>query len=719
MTQAVAISPLELGRHLKQVRERADIKQAELARKITWPPAVLSRVESGDRTLAAEELQTIVDAIDTPEASRLGEILQRVWTILPRPALDHPDQDLLWEAERVANELVQLREMPDVRHAFERRLSEYIDELKYTAALLLKRDHQIAFIGSIGIGKSTAICRMAGLEVASPDSAQPIPVLEAGAGGITICEVHLRSGPGHGLLIEPRSDEEVRADVTDFAEYVLGADSTVTHTDSSEDADAQGISKEIERAIRNLSRLRIRREKGPDGKQLRRDEAKELAKTHSTVRELVVEILARMELHRRDRRDIWYEPSTGKEPLTWLKESFEAVNNGRHPDFTLPRRIEVVVPKPLIDAGDLSVRLIDTKGIDRTAARADLENLLDDPHTVAILCSGFNNAPAAEARLLLERARDAGVRGLDIQAAILALPRPNEALAVKDESGLRVDSSEEGYSLKEEQVAMSLQPLRLDALAIGFFNAYQDDPQRLRSFLRERLERMRQTFRARTREVVSNAQTLLQNYEQEQVQEVMRHAASTLCTWAGRNAKPQLLNAHVQDSLMEQMAHAYASTVRASVRREGDWHNLNYPHHLGYGARKMAALSLGNLVAGFSELCNTLAADPQYAEASDLISQADRVLLAAYDELLRKVQLMGQTALRDELKLDSNYWATCNGEWGRPLKQPGYKQRIAGHSEAWFKNDARLELERELVVMIEREWGQAIARVLGLLEAGE
>ena len=715
MSQEVAITPLELGRHLNQVRERANIKQAELARKITWSPAVLSRVESGDRALAPEELQTILAAIDTPEASRLGEVLQRDWKILPRPALDHPDQDLLWEAEQVANELVQLRARPDVRHAFERRLSEYIDELKHKAALLLKRDHQIAFIGSIGIGKSTAICRMAGLEVASPDSAHPIPVLEAGAGGITICEVHLRTGPGHGLLIEPRSDEEVRADVTDFAEYVLGSESAVTHSDS-EDADGQGISKEIERAIRNLSGLRIRREKRPDGKHLRRDEAKELARAHLTVRELVVEILARMELHRRYRRDIWYEPSTGKEPLTWLKETFEAVNNGRHPDFTLPKRIEVVVPKPLIDAGDLSVRLIDTKGIDRTAARADLENLLDDPHTVAILCSGFNNAPAAEARLLLERARDAGVRGLEIQAAILALARPSEALAVKDESGMRVDSAEEGYTLKEEQVAMSLQPLKLGALAIGFYNAYQDDPQRLGSFLKERLEQARKTFRARMHEVSSNARTLLQNYEREQVQEVMRHAASTLRTWAGLNAKPKALNAHIQDSLMEQITRAYASTVRASVRREGDWHNLNYTHHLGYGARRMAALSLANLVAGFSELCKTLAADPQYAEASDLISQADRVLLAAYDELLRKVQLMGQTAFRDELKLDPRYWAACNEEWGRG---PGYKQRIAGHSETWFRNDPRLELERELLVMIEREWGQAIARVMGLLDGGE
>src|SRR5690606_16738811 len=128
----------------------------------------------------------------------------------------------------------------------------YIDELKAVAGLLLKRDHQIAFIGSIGIGKSTAICRLAGLEVATSDTHHPAPVLEAGAGGITICEVHLRRGPGYGILIEPRSDEEIRADVTDFAEYVRD---TSPHVADNDEEESQGISKEVERAIRNLAGL--------------------------------------------------------------------------------------------------------------------------------------------------------------------------------------------------------------------------------------------------------------------------------------------------------------------------------------------------------------------------------------------------------------------------------------------------------------------------------
>jgi transcriptional regulator with XRE-family HTH domain len=640
---------VELGRYLMQVRERAGLKQAELAKRVALSPAVLSRIESGDRQVAIHEVQDILHQIDSSEATELAEALQREWQVLSRPNLDHPDQRLLWEAEQVACKLVELRDQPDTPHAFEHRLSEYIEELKRGSNLLLKRDHNIALIGSIGVGKSTAICRTTGLETLKEDGTL-VPVLEVGGGGITVCEVHLRTGPQYGIIIEPRNDDEIRQDVTDLADYVLKENIQVGD-DSSSMAESQGISKEIARALRNMAGLAVQRLKGPDGKRSTTiDPAKSLAEQFPIQREFTVEVLSRMELHRRDRRDIWYDEASGKSPKTWLRDIFSAINNGRHPEFTLPKRIEVVVPDQLFKTSDLAVRIIDTKGIDRTAAREDIESHLDDPHTLAVLCSTFNNAPAAEARLLLERAKDAGVRGLEINTALLVLPRSGEALAMKDDAtSTPVESADEGYQLKAEQVELALQPLGLKNLAVDFYNANEDPATRAQEFLIGRLAAARDAFRIRIQEAINGARTLLNNHGEERVRAVLRDAGESLRTWASLHANVPPVHAHVQESLLQEIQIAYAATIRASVNREGEWINLNYSYQIGYGARRIAVLTLDKAVEGFSCHCNILVATPRYAEAADLITQAQRVLTAAYEELLRKAQLMGQTAFKNAL----------------------------------------------------------------------
>src|SRR5258708_21884946 len=168
MDAVAEITQQELGRRLMQVREAAGLKQAELARKITWSPAVLSRVESGERELSPDELKTVMEAIGTPEALHLATALDREWREIQRPPLDHPDQDLLWEAENVCRSLGTLRSDPNVRHAFEQRLTEYIDGIKQGTGLLLSRDYDVAFIGSKRLGKSTALCQVTSLSAPTP-----------------------------------------------------------------------------------------------------------------------------------------------------------------------------------------------------------------------------------------------------------------------------------------------------------------------------------------------------------------------------------------------------------------------------------------------------------------------------------------------------------------------------------------------------------------------
>ena len=121
----------------------------------------------------------------------------------------------------------------------------------------------------------------------------------------------------------------------------------------------------------------------------------------------------------------------------------------------------MVVPEKLLQVADLTVRFIDTKGIDRNAAREDIECHFDDPDTLVVLCSPFNNSPAAETRLLLERSKDAGVRTLDTNVALLVLPRPTEELAMKDDAIQLLELAQQAQAVIADKDTDALKALAL------------------------------------------------------------------------------------------------------------------------------------------------------------------------------------------------------------------------------------------------------------------
>ncbi|MFD4628749.1 helix-turn-helix domain-containing protein [Streptomyces sp. NPDC058284] len=698
------VSDTQLGHRLAQLREHNGMKQAELARKVTWSQAVLSRIEAGERTLSNDELATLLEAIGSDEAADLATILGRDWQHLPRPALDHPDQHLLWRAEQMMVALEDAGKSPEVPAAFRTRLDEYVKEISRLATLLLRRKHQVAFIGSIGIGKSTAICRAMNLEVTGPQG-HSVPVLETGAGGVTLCEVHLRRGQGHGIIVEPRTHDDIRSDVEDFVDQIMQSRPCVADEDGT-----PVVPREIERVIRNMAGLSVKRIKNADGKRVSTDPAKELIAEFPVRRDLVVEVLTRMGLHRRDRRDEWHSPTLTATPLEWMKSTFEQINNGRHPEFSLPARIDLIVPD-LLEIDDFNVRLIDTRGIDQPSGRADLEELLEDPHTVSILCSHFNDAPSASIQHLLQRARDINNTQIESNAGVLVLARPGEALAVKDEAGSRAETSEEGYELKNEQVLNALTPYRLGEDSTFFFNALEDEPEGLRTFLRERMTRTRDQFQRQMDDVLDRTQSLLNNAQKEQVQAVQREAGGLLSSWIKQHPKPAPISGHVHDTLLNEIQRAHVSSVNAAVRREGEWRSLSYMHQLGYGARKVAADALRESVDEFTTRCETLS--ELMPDATDLLSQARQLMSTAYDELLRKVQLTGLTLYRDELREDPKFWSDNADEWGQGS---GYRDRVLGRNREWFQQLQRRALEDELAAVLEREWSTALERVEAIFE---
>ena len=709
---ATDLSALQLGFHLARLREGSNLKQIELARRVTMSPSTLSRIEAGDRPITQDELDSLLSAIGTPAAAQFAELIRRQWTVLPEPPLDHLDADLLWAAESVAVQLQGLADLPETRRAFANRLSEYVLEIRRHTQDLTNREHRIALIGSIGVGKSTVICRATGLEVTTEDGDRT-PVLEAGAGGITLCEVHLRVGPRYGIVVEVRTDSELRADVADFADQQLRLAQGLSTEDSSDSQ--RSVPRELDRAIRNMSHLiKTRPKKLPGGERIPGiDPARELAIQFPDSREYVVEVLSRMELHRRDRRDVWFDATAGLDEFPWLKRTFEQINNGRHPDFGLPARIDIIVPK-LIDIEDLEVSIVDTRGIDQPTGRADLEGHLQDSHTISVLCSAFNSAPEQSVLTLLERAKEIDNELVGSNTLLLVLPKFAEALAVKDDAGFVVDSVSDGYDLKADQIESKISPLGLDGSQVTFFNSRDDDVEELRTFLSGRILHTRETFRGKLRDVIERSTEALAKAEEQELLEEQREMSRALNAWLRDNSRPSRVSGHVHDMLINEIRGVHASSVRAAVRREGEWQALSYSHQLGAGARRVAVSSLKPLVTRFSDLC--LAEAGAHPEASQISSQAASLMDQAYDELLRKLQLAGATFFEEQLQFAQDLWMNSLSHWG---KGGGYRQKVADELANWFADEKRATVEDEILRLVEREWNAVIDRVIGILDLGD
>lgn len=711
-------SEVPVGHYLAEVRDEAGMTQAALANRVTLSTATLSRIESGEKSASEEEVASILKAIGTAKAKGLSEYLRQEWDQIERPAFDHPDRSNLWEANVTLRKLDKLRSDPDVKAVFIRQMDLYEKEIRRLCRFLQNRSHQVAFIGGIGVGKSTAICKLVSLLKKTEEKLDRQIVLETGAGGITLCEVHITEGPKYGIRIVPRSEDSIRKDVEDFADFLFRVTRPGTFTEDTsdgEEGDPLGISKEVVRAIRNMAGLTEKR-KEENGRRIRIDPAKELALQYETAQELAIQILTRMDLLRRNRRDAWHPEDSPHPPAHWLQQVFSELNNGRHAEFTLPQKIEVIVPYPIFDSRDLPLRLIDTKGIDQTAERQDLECHLDDPRTLVVLCSRFNDAPEVAIQSLLNRAQDAGIRDIATKTVLLVLPRPEEALAVKHDDGTRVEDEIEGCELKGDQIKLRLTPRGLSEVGIEFFNARDEGAEPLRDRLVAKIAEQRQTYANQLLQLGIAVEQLIENRKKAEVEAVFEHVSSDLGSWIDSNRDLASTDDGVQEPLISAIdATRYASRVRAAVRRYGDYDELDYYHHLAFGVRKLAVAQIGNKIERFHIIVSNLIENDELSPAKEFLERVLGRADAAVDEAYRRVQTAGRETFKQTLEQDLEFWGDCEERWGQGK---GYRHDISKKTDERFKGsyeDAH-RLVRKLIV---DEWSKVVSLLESMLRQTE
>lgn len=690
--------------------------QSEVAKRASVDQSRLSRMEKGEAA-SREEVGRVLNALadlGSKDAEGFKRYMTREWRFVEPPSYWNPERASLEIAEETLGKIEVFLRDEEQPWPLRRQLERRKGDLLRAAGFLSRLKHNLAFIGDIGVGKSTAISFVFELLVPAKAEEKNInrPVLETGAGGTTICEVHIKSGPEFGISVLPMDNTELTDLVSDFCAAKWAA----MHRKDGESSETPQVSREVERAIRNMSGL-VRRRTMTDGKPVYHDPVHDLIRDCQGEDEFRARVIGAMNLPERTNTEIWYESGARKHPSEWMREGFLAVNNGRMADMPLPKSIGLIVPDFGKSFGEFEITIVDTKGVDDVAVREDLDLRLKDPRTSVVLCSRFNDAPGTSAKALLQHMKQTFSERFDTgKVSILSLPRSGEAREMKDDMGDQALTDEEGYEFKRMQVAAELNAEQMAGVAVLFFNVESDDAGKVRDDLFGQLARMRDTVSERLFGLCAAATEIIENHEKHAVTSAIEEVARRLNTFLRGNGKLGARERHAyEEALSTVRGVRYASTLWAATRRSGEYSGLNVVHQVGVGAARDALLRSRDWFAKIEGHVNELKADEDLTLASHSIDQIGALALASKRTFLEGAQRIAVEIYREPLTQDS-VWTDCASEWGRGA---GFKDRVVRHLHRWF-DDTRPDLKEALDERLGALWERVvIAPLMQLTEEHE
>lgn len=697
---------------LARLRQAAGKSQADIAELLAAGASAsrVSRLESGELRLSVEEAKDFANAIGSPEASEFADYLCQAWSVLERPGFQHVNRRSLWEAEQALQRLKWLEDDPDTKNILLKQVESCREALVRLARFLRSTEHSIALIGSPGVGKTTLICALSSLrdESVAERNLDHQMVLQTGGGRTTVCEVHVRFGGEYAVAVDPCTDEEMRHFVAEFCDHLV----KLAMDDRTGSSEAVGLNSEIDRALRNMTGLGQKRVKSGEGKQRREDPAKELARKYPNREDLQAQVFARLELHRRRRTSISWSRDSGMTGLQWLSRTFANINYGHHPEFSMPRRIEVSLPERILGEERVDIRLIDTRGVDEPKApRRDLQAYLDDESAVVVFCSSFKDSPDAAMLDILERAVQGGLReGIAERFTFVVLPQGREEAKVRDQQGHLAENVDDGREIKSEQIGSTFSRLGLPHLRVEFTDVMvPSDCEQLRKQLLAMVLSQRQKASERISSLVQTVDHLIANRENETVRAIMEMVTRPVLVWCDGNAIIPAGDPHVEKELLTDMEGLrYPSSLRASVNRRGDWYNFDYWHGLGFGSRREAVSRTSEQIAELKAILKNLSEDRNLADAHGFIAHLSAEFESELNEFFQDIQSVGEAAFGDQLREDNGYWQQCRDRWGGG---PGYKMEIREWTDSWFSEERRTERRNFIESELQLRWRKVVSNV--------
>ena len=598
------------------------------------------------------------------------------------------------------NALVELKNKIDMvldklpkSYSSYKRLNNHKEMLDDSKLYLESSEHTVAFIGSVGVGKTSAICNLLNLQKDNE------PLLKTGSGRTTVCEVEIQEGKQLSISVQPYNESEIFSYLDEFSYHIAGTKNKTLDFE---------LSSEIERALRNMLGLKIKRKKDEFGEVQRIDPAIELYNRISDRNEFYEKLKALIKLEERVLTEIVPESGDSED---WISGEFLKINNGLNENVSLPKKIIIKLNRKLIE-GDVNLSVIDTKGVDQTANREDIDLQLNNSRNISILCTKFNDAPDKVTETLLTHMKNSGlIDYIEERVIILVLDRDGEAENIAD---LDEPDLDEGRYIREEQIQKDLEhSLKINNVDIIFFNSKKDSGNELLRKINKKIVSLRNTHLNRVA-LINKAVDLIEEAANTQLAKDSEIALKeSLFVWIKKayekrtffKKKFLVLSQEIQSKS------THASSLRGSVNRRGVWHTFDYYLTLRNAYRYQSVTDFDFLRTELIAILGNMESQEKYRYSLPLISQIKDTAKKRLEGIYMKSSNLADEEFKNSLFIDEIFWEALRKEWG---KGAGYKYRVASQTEGWFLERDYKVVEDVMSNSINDSWDGFLHELEGL-----
>jgi transcriptional regulator with XRE-family HTH domain len=687
---------------LRRAREDAGLKQTAMAERLSVSGSVISRLERSeatDETMARRYLE----AVGTPASRDILEFYARDWRLSERPTVLHPDREVLWAGEQALQRLEAFERSPEYDALLAVPLSLIRTNIESSAAFLGQTDHAMAWIGTVGVGKTTALSNLTNLMIPGKNGI-PQPVFPATGGRTTTSEVVIRIAPAYGIAVEPKSEDETRLLVAEMVRATA--------------ENKGGISTELDRAVRNMAD--IKKKKNPEDIRNQIDPISAMiAAAGGAQDDVVEEIINRMRLGERTETQLILS-ETNEDGLNWLSRNITAINYGQDPRFSIPHRVTVFVPESAVRRSPYELSIVDTKGMHVTTERSDLQALMNDQRTLTVLCCGFNDAPGADPMKLMKQISELGSDAIERRRVVLlVLPQGDQAMKIIDDSGEPPESVEHGYAIRAAQVEDSLVEAGIGRLPVLFFNAIEDSAPKVWEQLNSHVGIIRQYQVERLARFVGLSEDLVTNADAARIQQARAAIAAEARAMAKAYGPLPSSARPAHQTLINEIKSGHASSIAASIARRGAWDNFEIFHMIGTGVRTDAnrrsndhMLKITGRLEALEEKFSAL------PEVKGLIETLREDIADWRQEFLSRALSVGRNTFKPYLDGSIEFWSDLRARYGGG---GGYRDDIADMVATWFEETPALDEARKRVdARLGDAWNElVIDRLVEATELGE